>query len=685
MSAYRSSFIDRNYAGTDGLDGAMRCDRRGLIRRSTLKADSYQMKAINAREETIRVVATPGSGKTQTILNRVIGRVGEGISPNRFLILTFDNSAVKAIVSKLREQSDESLLSLHSLRIRTLNSLGYEILRNDFPQEYRPIIHDSRRRLLLREVKKALRERSADRFCALPVGVKDSVYLEFFSLLKNELFDPRDLQPQGFADFMLASQQAKPFFEIGGNPASIRSVIEAVGWMFKAYERALERDRLSDFDDQKLRAYLALRKDMRVRRKLQDRYSEVIVDEFQDINRLDFALIKLLAERSNLVVMGDDDQSIYGFRNCSSDFIINLEKHLGRKVTSYELKINYRNPANLVEHAARLINHNIRRIPKGPISGFQGKAGIEVLSSPSAGSEARLVVSVIQKIKQTTPGIQYRDFAVLFRVNAQSLPLQIEFAWNNIPYTVNEHDHILRNETLEKLIGFLRLKLCLQSGRRPASRDAVLTLKAYFKRLDAAAAEELHRLFRKKEDFYEAITTNELFNITQATKEDRLAESVREAVNTRSLTKTLSILANRFRGMKGMASGLDGTMDEQAPLGGILDYAAGFGTDTGRFVEVMETARSRAGKAKMAEGDERGVALLTYFKSKGLEWRSVILTGCNEGIIPHKRAPVDDERRLFYVAMTRASSNLLVSYVKQASNTAAAPSRFLSEAGLLEK
>ena len=663
----------------------MRCDGRGLIRRLTPKADPYQERAINAREKTIRIVAPAGSGKTQTILNRVIGRVGEGVSPDRFLILTFDNSAVKSIVSKLREQSDGSRLSLGSLRIRTLNALGYEILRSDFPQEHKPIILDPRRYLLLREVKKALKERSADRFRALPVGVKDSVYLEFFSLLKNELFDPRDLQPQRFADFALASQQAKPFFEIGGDPASIRRVIEAVGWMFKAYERAIERERLIDFDDQKLRAYLALRKNPGVRKKLQEKYSEVIVDEFQDINRLDFALIKLLVERSNLVITGDDDQSIYGFRNCSSDFMIDLEKHLGRKVASYELKINYRNPANLVEHAAKLIGHNARRIPKSPISGFQGRAGIEVASSPSAGSEARLVVSVIQKIRQTTPGIQFRDFAVLFRINAQSLPLQIEFALNGIPYTVSEHDHILHNEALEKLIGFLRLKLCLQSGRQPAPRDAVLTLKAYFGGLDAPAAERLHRLFQEKGDFYEAVTSNELFKVAPRTKEGRLAESVREAVKTRSLTKTLSIVANRFQGMKGMAGGLDEGMDGLAPLGGILDFAADFGGDTGRFVEVVETALERAGKTGAAESDESGVALLTYFKSKGLEWRSVILTGCNEGIIPHKRAPVEDERRLFYVAMTRASSNLLVSYVKQASNTAAAPSRFLSEAGLLEK
>jgi DNA helicase-2/ATP-dependent DNA helicase PcrA len=452
--------------------------------------------------------------------------------------------------------------------------------------------------------------------------------------------------------------------------------------MFKAYDRALEREDLSDFDDQKLRTYLALRKNPEVRKKLQGKYAEVIVDEFQDINRLDFALIKLLAERSSLVITGDDDQSIYGFRNCSPDFIIDLENHLGRKVTSYELKINYRNPANLAGHAARLIGHSARRIPKDPIFGSQRKARIEIASSTSAMAEAKLVATTLQKIKRTTPGIRYRDFAVLFRINTQSLPLQIELALNNIPYVVSEQDHILHSEMPDRLIGFLRLKLCLQSGIQPAPEDAVLTLKAYFERLDAPTAERLYHFFQKKEDFYEAVTSNECFEIAPRIRESRLVESVREAVGARSLTKTLSVLANHFQGMRGMAGSFDEAADGQVLLGGICDVAAGFGSDTARFVEVIETARERAGKT--GPEDEGGVALLTYFKSKGLEWHSVILTGCNEGIIPHKRATVEDERRLFYVAMTRASSNLLISYVKRATTTIQ-PSRFLAEAGLIEK
>jgi DNA helicase-2/ATP-dependent DNA helicase PcrA len=644
--------------------------------------DPYQEKVINAREETIRILAPAGSGKTQTILHRVLERVGDGEPPDRFLIVTFDNSAVRSIVTKLREQLEGSHLNLRLFRIQTLNSLGYEILRNYSPQDYRPIVPESRRRQLFHEVKEALKEKSMDRFRELPIGIKDRVYLEFFSLLKNELFDPRALEPQLFADFILASPQAKNFFEAAARPASVRSVIEAIGWMFKAYDRVLERERLIDFDDQKLRAYLALRENARVRRKLQEKYSEIIVDEFQDINHLDFALIKLLAEKSRLVITGDDDQAIYGFRNCSSNFIIDLEKHLNRKVASYELKINYRNPVNLVEHASKLIDHNLRRIRKDPISDLSRKAGIKVVSSLSAGSEAKLIVSIIQQIRQTNPAIRYRDFAVLYRINAQSLPLQVELNLNNIPYLVNEHDHILRHEALEKLIGFLRLKLCLQAGKRPSPGDAVLTLKSFFRRLDASTAEDLHQLFKQSRDFYQTITSQEILTIEPKIKESRLVESVREAVNAGSLKRTLSVLANRFQGMKGMIRSLEEALEDESPLGEIFDFASDFAGDTERFVEVIETALERAGEPGAGQDEERGVALLTYFKAKGLQWHSVFLTSCNEGIIPHKRASIEDERRLFYVAMTRASSNLFISYRKRNCNIAAAPSRFLTEAGL---
>jgi DNA helicase II / ATP-dependent DNA helicase PcrA len=657
-------------------------DIREPLQGFVTNADRYQEKVIQSQEETIRVVAPAGSGKTQTILNRVLQRVREGLNPERILIVTFDNAAASSLLTKLRAQLEELNLTLNTLRIRTLNAYGYELLRQYFSDEYKPVIPDYRPRKLVQEIKGALKTKSPERHQLLPKGIKDRFYTEFFSLLKNELFDPRRLDPQQLADFIMKSPQAKPFFDSGTGKSVVKQVIEAVIWLFMAYERTLQRENYLDFDDQKLRPYICLKNSTEICEALQGKFSEIIVDEFQDINRLDFALVKLLAERCTLVVTGDDDQAIYGFRNCSPDYIIDLDKYLNRKIASFELKVNYRNPANLVEHSARLIRHNTRRIPKDPIPNVNQRAEIKVVSSLSAGLEAKLIVSFIQKVRRSHGHLNFRDFAVLYRTNAQSLPLQVEFILSEIPYYVRQQDNILENEVLDRLLGFLKLKLRIQEGLQPSAHDAVLTLQAYFKFLLPVTSNRLHQYFERATDFFEALTTDEILNIAPFIGQSNLLPAIREAVSAASLMDTLNVVAKHFKGVRGMIGSLDEAMEERMPLGEIFELAANFKGNTWQFVKTIEGALESARRTRAGNDQEQGVALLTYFKSKGLQWHSVILTSCNEGIIPHSRAPIEDERRLFYVAMTRASSNLLVSYVKRACNNAVIPSRFIREAGL---
>jgi DNA helicase-2/ATP-dependent DNA helicase PcrA len=223
------------------------------------------------------------------------------------------------------------------------------------------------------------------------------------------------------------------FSHLNNDRQMCKKVIEALIWLFKAYEMALRRDNVLDFDDQKLRAYLSLKENPQLLVSVQSQFSEIIVDEFQDINTLDFAFIKTLSVRSDLMVTGDDDQAIYGFRGCSPDYIIDLESHLGRKVISYELQTNYRCPCNIVEHADRLIRNNRRRIIKNPIAHNSGTSDIKVIKSLTAGLEAKTVVSFIRRVLRGNKNLTLTDFVVLYRTNAQSLPLQIEFILNDIP------------------------------------------------------------------------------------------------------------------------------------------------------------------------------------------------------------------------------------------------------------
>lgn len=648
-------------------------------------ADPHQEAIIRSSAPTIRMVAPAGAGKTQTIINRLLNRVQHGLNPARVLLLTFDNAAVNSIRLKLREKLAELRVELSGLRIQTLNAYGYAVLRGSFPPEYKAVIESRRRYALLRELRDELRSQSPEHFGVLPEYLANRYYLEFFSLLKNNLFDPRSVNAQAITDFLLEAPQATPFFPMPGNRGLVTRTIEAILWLYQGYERLLQREGVLDFDDQKLRSYVLLSQHPAILDGLRDQLDEVIVDEFQDINRLDFVLIEAVAKKATLVVTGDDDQAIYGFRGCTPEYIIDLAKHLDRPIESHELQINYRCPPVIVEHADRLIRHNSWRIPKNPRATHDAPAQIHVVSSLSAGLEAKSVVELIRRVRSADPTIRYRDFVVLYRTNAQSLPLQVEFILNDVPYYVRPEDNILQNESLAKLLSILRVKVSLDQGVPPSVTDAARTVCAFFRYVEPPVAARLEAVVRRGGDFLENVRSGSFQSLMPAKGRDMLPYAMEELLASRSLFDTLDVIARRFYGVYGMIGSLEEVAENRVPLGEVYEIAAGFRGNTEDFVRALEGALTRAGSTRAGHDHQGGVPLLTYFRSKGLQWHTVILTTCNEGLIPHRMAEVEEERRLFYVAMTRASSNLVVSYVKSACACDVAPSRFLFEAGLLKK
>jgi DNA helicase II / ATP-dependent DNA helicase PcrA len=556
-------------------------------------------------------------------------------------------------------------------------------LREHFASEHKPVIEQARIWRLIKELKDALAlsAEGQKRLDALPASLRYRFYSEFFGLLKNSLFDPRSTVPQKFADFMLINKSAEVFFQPGSPSDQKRFVIQAVLWMFREYERLLHREQRIDFDDQKLRALKCLEASPNVLSLIQRQFDEVIVDEFQDINDLDFAFVSLIAQTARLVITGDDDQAIYGFRGCSPRYIIELEKHLGRDVESFELKRNYRCPRNIVDHATRLIRHNQWRIEKNPIAHRSDDASIKVIESTTATAEAKMIATTIERVRRRNKDLRFSDFAVLYRTNAQSLPIQLQFILKDIPYSVREQDNILHNDELEKLLGVLRAKLALNNGQQPTGADAVLALRAYFQFIDQRIISRLETCFENSASFFDALSSRGVLGLLPKLRESRFASAMQEVLKAPSLFKTLDILAKNFRGLRGMVGSLEDVVDNEVPLGEVYELAASFRGRLDAFVDTVDSALKRAKEAKAGE-EASGVALATYFKAKGLQWHTVILTSCNEGLIPHKRAPIEDERRLFYVALTRASSNLIVSYLKTSCKTRVTPSTFLSQAGL---
>lgn len=402
-------------------------DSRPALKAFEPNADNDQLGIIRATEPLIRLVAPAGSGKTQTVVNRILKLASTGTRPDRILCLTFDNSAATALRDKLGEHATALGGVTQDFAITTLNAFGFRLLRDIFPQERKAVLETGRAWRLLSEVKKALASApgGASRHGALPETLRLRFYLEFFSLLKNETFDPRSLPAQQLADFMLTSPTAEAWFTPGMTTETKRLVIQAVHWMYKSYETRLQREVRLDFDDQKLRALVCLQNAPEALARVQQRYDEIIVDEFQDINKLDFEFIRRIAGQARLIVTGDDDQAIYGFRGCSPSYIIDLAKHLNRTVTTYELRRNYRCPKNIVDHSTRLIRNNTWRLEKNPIAHRPENASIKVVESTTATAEAKALATTIQRIRGKNADLQLKDFAVLYRTNAQSLPIQL--------------------------------------------------------------------------------------------------------------------------------------------------------------------------------------------------------------------------------------------------------------------
>ena len=490
-----------------------------------MPADPHQRRVIECRSRTIRMVAPAGSGKTQTIVERVLGRIAEGVPAERVLVLTFDRAARRSLVERLASRSRERGIDASACTVSTLNAFGAALLRRHAPREPRAVAEE---RLADRLLAKACGEIGAGE----ELASQGPIVRELFALLKNALHDPRSDGQKAFARFLARDPVAADrLAELSADVP--RADPDTIAALYAATEREMHRAGVIDFDDQKLRA-LAVLDGKEVRAHVERSWSEVVVDEFQDINRLDFELVRRLAGCADLVVTGDDDQAIYGFRGCSAEFIVGLERHLGRQVESHELSINYRNPPNLLAHAVRLVGHNRGRIPKSPVAARTDAA--QVVVAPTGGFEGEALGLAHRACKAIRRGRRPGEIAVLCRTNAHCGAVAERFRSVGIPCRV-------RTESGDR--------------RGAAARGA-----------------------EPPDDTTEAVW------------------------------------------------------------------------------------------------------VATYFRAKGLQWPVVFLPGCNEGLIPHPRAPVDGERRLFYVALTRASQELVVSWVAVPRDQAR-PSRFLSESGLL--
>jgi len=624
--------------------------------------DPFQQRVIDASGRSIRVLAPAGSGKTETLVRRIQKRIADGVDPRRILVLTFDTNANGAFLAKsaalgLRQRPDT----------RTLNAFGLWVLRQFFANERHNVgqpsflpIDPTLGRLVEMTERRAL--------------------TDIFGILKSHLFDPREADKTELQKWVRAHYQrlvpeawfARYGFEQAG------SFARAINGEFRRYETFLADRGVIDFDDQKLRAFKLLQAHPVVLAQIQARYDEVIVDEFQDINRLDLELIRLTAEESTLIITGDDDQAIYEFRWASPDFLIDPRKTLGREFTSYELGVNYRCPTLILDHAMRLIGHNHHRVPKSPTSGAEATGTIERIEGEDRLKEASAILARIQHIQRENPDSSFRDIGILYRRNAQHFAIQVALATTGIPYTVRKEFDL--RIIWDAALRLLDLSTSVRRGDPTGGPDYRVAIANFsrFRYVPDASRSTIYRAASTPGPVHWDLVLSAIETAAGRARALAFRTAMHRLTSATTIDAELDIIEREFLGIAENRE-----QPEESPLSLLHDILA---RKRSTRLESIERLRSFVEKTTSSHAPGDAVDLCTCHGAKGRQWRTVILPSCNEGVFPDPQGSanardLEAERRLFYVAMTRAAEHLVIGHAPVKGDRK--PSRFLFEAGFL--
>lgn len=650
--------------------------------------DGDQRNFIDSEAEVIRLLAPAGAGKTSTVINRVLHLAAGGRSPGETLILTFDNSAQTSLMNRLNEALNHRQLP-DKPSIATLNGFGNRFLLayyRDLERQFTVVTPKEAVPLMI-SVLNELKQQAPQAARAFPRDTLHSLMLRIVSRLKNEIIYFKELRPKDAISVLQEYSAVRNVVTAAKLNAEdellVYSFIIAV---YLEYCRRLEKLQQIDFDDQKLITYILFRDDPALCQQYMARYRQVIVDEFQDINLLDFSLIEMIARERKLIAVGDDDQAIYTFRGSKPEYLISLEQHLQRKVTTHILRYNYRCPANIVKHASLLIAHNQNRIPKEMIPAREDNAAIHLFTSPDAMREAAQIAHLIRLIMHDHPQVRYQDFAILMRMNAQSILLQLVFIHEQIPYYTRLDDNIVESSVFKNILAFFELHTLIQQGQAAIQpRFSSLLIKTYFKYADKAMTEKFHALAKAHGDYLQAASefTEELDNRFEQ-QAQFFYPTLLQLFEPQSAESLIDLLLLQFERLRVPSPGKTEDMETIHPGLQLLHIARSSVLSTEKFYEMLAEIARRGREGRLAHDQQDGdnVNILTYFKAKGQQWPHVFIVGANQGTTPHPMADMETERRLFYVAMTRARHSMTISYISPTQKTDQVPSQFISEAGL---
>jgi len=618
-----------------------------------------QAAAVTKTSGPMLILAGAGTGKTRVITSRIAYLIDQGVLPGKILAVTFTNKAAREmkerIANLVREDlaGDVTACTFHSLCVRILRThaplLGY---KKNFT------IFDESDQIGL--IKKVITRTAA----------------------KDEKIEP------GLARSLISKAKNQ-----GWNAPPDESTL--AGAVYLRYQRELKNQNAMDFDDLLVLAVQLLDEHEEARNLWQRRYDHLLVDEFQDTNRLQLRLVSLLSKgRSpNVCVVGDDDQSIYGWRGAEISNILEFEQHFPNP-SIYKLEQNYRSTNTILATANRLIKNNARRRGKKLWSAENGGCPVRIVAVPHEQEEAELVCSEIAAHRESEAR-SWEDFAILFRMNAQSRLLELELRRLRIPYRVVGGKSFYDRREVKDLLAYIAAivnpqddQALLRIINTPPRGIGATTVEMAIE--ESAAAECSVQEMLLREEFIGRCTRKTAASITDfaqklQTLRIRTATPGADLVGLVSgLLEDCGYLDDLRRSCKNPEEFLNRESNLKEILGALENYRQRSQSGLEGFLDEMHLDRDRE---EDKADKERGVTLITLHAAKGLEFPHVHLVGAEDGLLPHSRSvaegTLDEERRLFYVGITRAMKSLAITHCLQRSRYGGAmlcsPSRFLEE------
>ncbi len=596
------------------------------------RLNKNQKDAINHIDGPCMVLAGPGSGKTRVITYRIANMVvNHNTRPTSILAISFTKASSTEMKNRAISLSQDP--RINKVTYGTFHSVFFRILRHFEKYNLDSILDEKSKRLAIKGILKSLNVEN---------GEDDEVVgqlINEISFVKNELMDKGDFNS-----------------EVVSKDEFIKA--------YNLYEEHKHQIKKIDFDDMLLRTYYLLKNNSKALETVRSVYRYILVDEFQDINKVQFEVLKLISNpQNNIFVVGDEDQSIYGFRGARPDFLLEFEEYFSgtKKVM---LDINYRSKGEIIDVANRLIEKNSNRYEK-VIKCSQGNGGNISYIAPKDSEEEAVLIGkeILEEIKKDF--VEYSDFAVIYRTNIQSRALVDVFMDMRIPFVVKDsivtiYDHWAAQD----ILAYLRLGL-----DSSLSKDWVRIINKPFRYISRDSINSI----KDEKDFINAL-------ITKCNLHPKQVKTINDLDIDLSYLKTL----NPQNAISYIRTSLEYDMY-------ILDYCSNRKIKSNGLIEILNELESSAtnfktikeyldhidrvksevvGNKNKDQGD--GVIFTTMHSAKGLEFKNVYIIGVNEGTIPHEKSydldddskkdeQIEEERRLMYVAITRAEDNLCIS------------------------